>query len=169
MIDFDSSAVESKNFIFFAVQFLKNRKFASCLNFDVNWIMFNCVVWNNCRNSLFNRFIFVSIVAEMIFDKVCICSEIKLRFDKLCLENCSTNITANCSIKFWKISIIFDQIIEILFEFEKSCLMCLTNVKDNCSDLFSVNEKVENCDAIFSNSLNFWKIWRYFLLSFKIA
>ena len=45
----------------------------------------------------------------------------------------------------------FDQMIEISFEFEKSCLMCLKKINDNCTDLLLVNDEIKDCDVISSN------------------
>ena len=147
---------ESKNSTSFDVYFLKNR-FELCLTFvdsDENADVCCVAACSSCRSSLFSRLILMSTVTEIVFDKVCICFEIRSKFAKTLLDDCLNNIVS----EFWKISMIFDQTIEIISELEKSCL-CLKDAKDNRNDLFSIDEEVESCD-ISSNFRDFWKLSR---------
>ena len=133
---------------------MKDRFEFSCLTFvsDVDEDADDdCVaVCNNCRNSLFSRLILMFTVIEIVSDNVCICFKIRLKFARTLLDDCSVDIVSLMT---------FDQTIEIISELEKSCL-CLKSAKDNRNNLFSVNEKVEDWNVIFSNFRNFWKLSR---------
>ena len=98
----------------------------------------------------------------MIFDRACICSEIRSRFESIaCSETCSVdeNTVIVDSFEFWKILNTIDQTIEIL-ELEKLFLTCLRDVNDSYNDLLFVNEKIEDWEW----KSNFWKICWYFLI-----
>ena len=62
----------------------------------------------------------------------------------------------------------FDQTMNISSTFELSFLICsLINAKNIYKDFLSVNANVENWNAIFSNSLDVWKLRRKFVVSNK--
>ena len=107
-------------------------------------------------------------VAMMIFDRVCICSEIRSKFEsidcfaEICSIVCSIdeNSVIVSFVRFWQISNTIDQTIEISSELEKLFLTCLRNVNDNCIDLLSVNEEIKDWEWKF----DFWKVCWYFLI-----
>ena len=166
MIDSDSSVVESKNSTSSTIQFFDDLiSSISFLTFDdwkrccwENW-KWDC---NSCRSSFSSLLILISIVVIIVFDKACICSWIKSKFESCCFEICSVdeNSVIVFFVRFWKISNTIDQTIEISSEFEELFLTCLRNVNDNCIDLLSVNEKIKDWEWKF----DFWRVCWCFLI-----